>query len=42
MCMYMCVCVHGGGGGGVLIVLSSASEGNVKIASDGISCKCNV
>ena len=40
VCMYMCVCVHGGGGGlGILIVLSSVSEGNVKIALGGISCK---
>ena len=42
VCMYMCVGVHVGEGGRVLIVLSSASEGNVKIASGGISCKCNV
>ena len=41
--VYMCVCSCGGGlEVGILIVLSSAGEGNVKIASGGISCKCNM
>ena len=43
VCACICVCVSmGGEGEGILIVLSSASEGNVKIASGGISCKCNM
>ena len=43
-----CVCVSVGGGElggsevGILIMLLSAGEGSVKIASSGISCKCSV
>ena len=38
----VCVCVCGGVEVGILIVLLSAGEGSVKIASRGISSKCSV
>ena len=39
----MRVCVYGGGvEKRILIVLLCAGEGNMKIGSSGISCKCSV
>ena len=42
VCACICMCLSMGGGKGILIVPSSVGERNVKIASGGISCKCNV
>ena len=42
MCVHVSACVWGGVEVGILLVLLSAGEGGVKIASSGISYKCSV